>query len=68
MEIIGVLLLGIAIGAVACYFALKSKTQGIIRVARSEEDNETYLFLEMKPSGLEKVTSQKFVTFEVSQK
>ena len=68
MEFAVVLLIGIAIGAVVCYFTLKSKTLGVIRVARSEEDNETYLFLEMNPNGVEEVMSQKFVTFEVSQK
>lgn len=67
MAYIGVIFLGFAIGVFACYIALKSKTLGIIRVARSEEDNETYLFLELK-AGVEEVTSQKFVTFEVSQK
>lgn len=56
-------LLGVLFGGYVC----KPEPLGVIRVARSEEDNETYLFLELATT-VESVVSKKFVTFEVSQK
>lgn len=58
-----------AIGMLAGYRVRKNETLGVIRVARSEEDDETYLFLELKfGTRPDDIMSEKFVTFEVSQK
>ena len=67
MEIVVLVLLAFALGVLAGVRFFKPEPLGVIRVARSEEDNETYLFLELK-TGVEEVVSREVVTFEVSQK
>ena len=67
MKIIVAILIGFIIGVVAYAVTCKPKTLGTIRVARSDPDEEAYLFLELKTS-VDEIVSRKFVTFEVSQK
>lgn len=67
MEFIVLILLSFILGAGFCYSIMKSKTLGVIRMARSDPDEPPYLFLELNTS-VDDVLSKKLVMFEVSQK
>ena len=63
-----ILLIGVAIGLIVGRVILTGKTMGRLRIDRSEPDEPTRLFLELKGVTPDMIAKYKFVTFEVINK
>ena len=58
-------LIGAIVGIIVCRVTESSKTMGRLRIDRSEPDEPTRMFLELKGVTPELIARHKFVTFEV---
>ena len=58
-------LIGAIVGIVVCRLTEAKKTMGRLRIDRSEPDEPTRMFLELKGATPDMISHHKFVLFEV---